>query len=61
MTQKAFAIFMIVGIGLLLATVVYPATMLTAVMMPDTPTRATPAIHRSPPTPGERMPSLSGV
>ncbi len=33
----------------------------TAERIPEAPTRATPAIHRSPPTPGERMPSDRGV
>ena len=35
--------------------------MLTAVRMPDRPTRATPTIHRSPPSPGVRTLSDSGV
>ncbi len=34
---------------------------LTAVKMPDKPARATPQIHRSPPTPGEWIDSVSGA
>ncbi len=37
------------------------ARMLTAVRMPESPVSATATIQRSPPSPGERMPSDSGV